>query len=62
LLHQIHEEIINVNAYLIARPLVTIIIIIKYLFSLKCFVLLQGRHTNEMSRIPDTREPTFARN
>ena len=48
--------------YLTARPLVTIISILKYLHSLKCFVLLQGHHTNEMSRKPDTREPTFARN
>ena len=48
--------------HLTARPLVTIISILKYLHSLKCFVLLQGHHTNEMSRKPDTREPTFARN
>ena len=48
--------------HLTARSLVTIISILKYLHSLKCFVLLQGHHANEMSRKPDTQESTFERN
>jgi hypothetical protein len=50
--------------HITTRPfnIIIIIITIKQLHSLKCFVLQQGRHTNEMPRKPNTRERTFARN
>jgi hypothetical protein len=51
--------------HITTRPfniIIIIIITIKQLHSLKCFVLQQGRHTNEIPRKPNTWEPTFVRN